>query len=182
MIVRQAGIATHYISSADIDDLEEALKSIDGRSNESVNVCIDTFSMSPPGKTEFKNNLPKINEIFALDSVEAIMERLEEEKDDPWAQQSLDAMKYASPTSLEVVFEQIKRGEKLELDECLVMEYKMSQEFMRNDDFFEGVRALLVDKDKKPQWNPPKLSDVKKSEVEKYFNAPEELVLTYHNK
>lgn len=55
-----------------------------------------------------------------------------------------------SPLSMAVVFEQIKRGEKMNLKEIFEMEYKISQGFVHHTEFFEGVRALLIDKDKNP--------------------------------
>jgi enoyl-CoA hydratase len=61
-------------------------------------------------------------------------------------------MTYMSPLSLAVVFEQIKRGATLNTREAFLMEFGMSQGYMKHTEFFEGVRALLVDKDKAPKW------------------------------
>lgn len=58
-----------------------------------------------------------------------------------------------SPLSLAVVFEQIKRGSKLSIKECFEMEFKIATGFMEHTEFFEGVRALLVEKDRKPNWS-----------------------------
>ena len=57
------------------------------------------------------------------------------------------------------------------------MEYKVSQGFMNHREFFEGVRALLIDKDNAPQWSHKSLNEVKDSEVQEFFNRPEELDL-----
>ena len=57
------------------------------------------------------------------------------------------------------------------------MEYKVSQGFMNHGEFFEGVRALLIDKDNNPKWSHKSVSDVKQSEVDYFFNRPEELNL-----
>lgn len=57
------------------------------------------------------------------------------------------------------------------------MEYKVSQGFMNNREFFEGVWALLIDKDNNPKWSHKSLSEVSSKEVEEYFNRPEELDL-----
>lgn len=57
-----------------------------------------------------------------------------------------------SPLSLNVVFEQIKRGQNMNLKDVFEMEYRISQGFMNHREFFEGVRALLIDKDKNPKW------------------------------
>lgn len=57
------------------------------------------------------------------------------------------------------------------------MEYKISQGFMNNREFFEGVRALLIDKDKSPKWTHKHVKDIKKEEVDFFFNRPEKLNL-----
>jgi len=57
-----------------------------------------------------------------------------------------------SPLSIGVTFEQIKRGQSMNLKQVFEMEYKISQGFMAHTEFFEGVRALLIDKDKSPKW------------------------------
>lgn len=75
----------------------------------------------------------------------------------------------------------MNRGKELQsLGECLQMEYHMSQVAMRRkSDFYEGIRALLVDKDKKPKWNPDNLSSVTNDIVASYFEnlGENELVL-----
>ncbi len=60
-----------------------------------------------------------------------------------------------------VVFQQIKRGSKLSLKEVFEMEYKISQGFVNHTEFFEGVRALLIDKDKNPKWKHKTIAEVK---------------------
>lgn len=57
-----------------------------------------------------------------------------------------------SPLSIHVVFEQIKRGAKMDIQDVFEMEYQISQGFMHHTEFFEGVRSLLVDKDRNPKW------------------------------
>lgn len=59
-----------------------------------------------------------------------------------------------------VVFQQIKRGSILSLKEVFEMEYKISQGFVNHTEFFEGVRALLIDKDKNPQWKHKIITEV----------------------
>ena len=69
--------------------------------------------------------------------------------------------------------EQVRRAQniKMSLSECLQMEYRMCQTLMKNihSDFYEGIRAVLVDKDRNPQWNPSSLEQVTKSDVNKFF-------------
>ena len=73
-----------------------------------------------------------------------------ESSDSEFAAASLKKLGFMSPLSVGVVFEQIKRGASMNLFDVFEMEYKISQGFMNHTEFFEGVRALLIDKDKKP--------------------------------
>eukprot|EP00163_Fabomonas_tropica_P029760 TRINITY_DN6508_c0_g1_i11.p1 TRINITY_DN6508_c0_g1~~TRINITY_DN6508_c0_g1_i11.p1 ORF type:complete len:135 (+),score=29.62 TRINITY_DN6508_c0_g1_i11:381-785(+) len=74
-----------------------------------------------------------------------------------------------SPTSLKVTLEQMNRGRTLSIGDCFKMEFRMAQHFMNGKDFFEGVRALLIDKDNKPQWSPASVEEVSEAEVKSYF-------------
>lgn len=57
----------------------------------------------------------------------------------------------------------------MSLEECLTMEYRMTQACMKNEDFFEGIRALLIEKDGNPSWNPARIEDVTDELVDGYF-------------
>lgn len=61
-------------------------------------------------------------------------------------------------------------GENLSLGECLQMEYRLAFHFLKDSDFHEGVRALLIGKDKKPKWNPPSIEDVPLDRVRSFFD------------
>ena len=93
-------------------------------------------------KKEFslKPNIGRINSVFGAESVEKIIETLEKDQSD-WAKKTFEVLSKASPTSLKVAFSQYHKGSKMSLPECLKMEYRLVQNFMNNDDFFEGVRA-----------------------------------------
>jgi enoyl-CoA hydratase len=78
-------------------------------------------------------------------------------------------MRRQSPTSLKVTFTQIEKGAALDFDAAMVQEYRLSQAFMAGKDFYEGIRALLVDKDNRPQWSPPELAAVTPALVESHF-------------
>ena len=72
-----------------------------------------------------------------------------------------------------VTLEQLRRGRGLPIEQVLAMEYRMTQACMRGHDFFEGIRAVLVDKDHAPKWQPARLQDVTQELVEGHFAAPE---------
>uniref|UniRef100_A0A8C6TBR0 3-hydroxyisobutyryl-CoA hydrolase n=1 Tax=Neogobius melanostomus TaxID=47308 RepID=A0A8C6TBR0_9GOBI len=84
-----------------------------------------------------------------------------------------------SPTSLKMTFKQLQLGGALSLKDVLIMEYRMSQACMRGHDFYEGVRAVLVDKDQSPRWSPSSLEQVSEQDVDSCFSSlgPKDLVL-----
>lgn len=76
-----------------------------------------------------------------------------------------------------IVFEQLKRGQKLDIKQCFEMEFKIAAGFFNHTEFFEGVRALLVDKDKKPNWHFKTVEQVKSNDVTEFFERSETLNL-----
>ncbi|KAF2072451.1 hypothetical protein CYY_006227 [Polysphondylium violaceum] len=169
--VYASGIATHFVKSENIPKLEEALEQLSNPTNENVEQLLNQFSEKIDKNDttlDINVNIKDIERIFSKNSVEEIIATLEKENTD-FAINTLKTLKQMSPTALKVVFEQLNQGKSKSLAECLKMEFRMSQTFMENTDFFEGVRALLVDKDKNPKWNPDCISKVSDSLVQSYF-------------
>ena len=73
------------------------------------------------------------------------------------------------PISLAVTLELFRRAQNKNLTACLEMDYTLAYHFMRHPDFYEGVRALLIDKDKSPQWRPKTIEEVSQEQVYSYF-------------
>ena len=118
----------------------------------------------------------EIKEIFQPDSIQNIINRLEASETE-FATKTKKMLQNMSPLALAVVFEQIVRGSQMNVREVFEMEYKISQGFMNHTEFFEGVRALLVDKDKSPKWKYAKVADIPRSEVEFFFDRTEKCLL-----
>ncbi|KAJ1427849.1 Enoyl-CoA hydratase/isomerase, HIBYL-CoA-H type [Sesbania bispinosa] len=117
-----------------------------------------------------------INKCFSGKTVEEILSSLEMEamsKADNWISATLQTLKKASPTSLKVFLRLIREGRLLGVGQCLVCEYRIVCHILRghhSKDFFEGCRAILIDKDRKPRWwEPSKLELISDSDVEHYF-------------
>src|SRR3546814_1188484 len=83
-----------------------------------------------------------------------------DEAGDDWAAKVAAIVRKQSPTSLKVTFAQIEKGATLDFDQAMIQEYRLSQAFMAGKDFYEGIRALLVDKDNRPRWSPARLAEV----------------------
>jgi enoyl-CoA hydratase/carnithine racemase len=115
---------------------------------------------------------PAIDEHFAHGSVAAIIASLHAEKRPgyaAWAAKTLTALEKRSPTMLCVTLEQLRRGASLSLPECFRMELGLIHGCFEQGDFVEGIRALIVEKDNRPRWNPARLEEVEASAVEAFF-------------
>lgn len=157
-----AGFATHYAPSAALDGFKRDLAA-----GMDVDAAIGKIA-ADPGPAPLAEVRAAIDRTFSGGSVEAILAALEAEGSD-WATETLKTLQSKSPTSMKVTFEQLRRGAGLSIEEVLVMEYRMTQVFMAGHDFFEGIRALLIDKDQAPKWRPPTLAEVTAAEMARYF-------------
>lgn len=174
-----AGIATHYMPSDHFGKLKDLLIARVTSTSTIADVTSIVNELAEP-VTEPLPQIDLIEQVFgAPNSVEQVWEGLGKMGND-WAGKRLSALKYASPLSLKVVFEQIKRGGKLSLQGCFTQEFRLSQHFINGKDFYEGVRASLVEKDQKPQWQFKTLAEVPEALVQSYFEklAPEDLLVS----
>lgn len=166
------GVATHFISSEKLPLLEKQLVSLSSVESGTLDKFINSFSSAPPNPSAVRTQWQKISAIFSLDSVEAIFSALEKDNSE-WAVTTFKKMKTVSPTSLKVTFQQICRGRDWTVLQTFKQEYQLALNFMKSHDFFEGVRAVLIDKSAKPQWKPAHAEKVTEADVEKYFFANE---------
>ena len=92
-----------------------------------------------------------------------------------FGERAATAIRRLSPTAMKVTRAAIRRAYKMEFTAALEMEFRLAMRFMEGDDFYEGVRAALIDKDRSPQWRPAALEAVTDETVAGYFAplAPE---------
>lgn len=159
-----SGLATHTVKADLLSGLiEEIAESGDPGSD-----LREVFRAAP--RETAAANLASIAHHFSLGSVEAIMASLEGAAGtDKFCADTLAVMRTKSPTSLLVTFRAITRGSTLSMDECMRMEFRILNRMMRGHDFYEGVRAALVDKGSTPHWKPEKIDAVTDAEVTAYF-------------
>jgi enoyl-CoA hydratase len=86
-----------------------------------------------------------------------------------------------SPTSLKLTLREMRKGSTLDIDSCLRMEYRLSQSVLAGHDFYEGVRAQLVDKDRRPKWYPATLDAVDDGVIDSLFVTPLRGDLTFED-
>lgn len=171
-----SGSADYTIDSSEWETIEEKLLTQKWSQN-SINKDLDAFFESNSTKsadiTELKANQDDINRHFQYDTIEEIVASLESEaaNGNEWAALTLKTILAKSPTSLKVTLQQLINGEDKSLSECLEMEKDMAIHFMDTPDFYEGVRAVLVDKDGSPNWHPNKLEALTESDIERYFTV-----------
>ena len=164
-----AGIADHYIASAAIGDVADSLAALPpgDEADHSVDSVLAHYDVDP-GPPTLADHREVIDRCFCRDSVEEIIGALDAELD-PWAADALQTLEAKSPLSLKMTYRQLRAGAHLDFDDALTMEYRMSQGCMAGHDFFEGVRAVVIDKDDEPRWKPASLSKVSDRELDRYF-------------
>ena len=165
-----SGIATHYTPSDKIDDLEHALLQtpLTSHAHADIEATLDEFA-GDPGSAGINIVRETIKRHFsAPESLESLLASLGAAGGD-FCNETLATLTQMSPTSMAITFEQMRRGHEQDFDHVMMMEFRMVRRVMEGRDFFEGVRAQIIDKDRNPQWSPATLTDVSAADVEAYF-------------
>ncbi|XP_049402244.1 3-hydroxyisobutyryl-CoA hydrolase-like protein 2, mitochondrial [Solanum stenotomum] len=176
------GLATHYSHSERLPWIEERLGKLITDDRLVIENSIAQYGdIVYPETRSVLHKFEKIDKCFSQDTVEEIIEALEREaaeSHDEWCNTALNKIKEASPLSLKVALKSIREGRFQSLDQCLVREYRISVNWVSkriSDDFCEGVRARLVDKDFAPKWDPTRLEKVPTNMVDCFFTPLDEL-------
>lgn len=165
--VKKVGLATHFVESKRLEDLEKALLAC--KTDEDIGKAISKHSSVPAThETELDSNLSRIDKCFDGDTVDEIYENLHLDGSD-WAMDTIRTLNKMSPTSLKVTLHSITLGKTSSMRDCFTKEYRLAIHHAMGSDLKEGVRALLVEKDLKPKWNPKTLHDVTEAHVERFF-------------
>ncbi len=168
------GLADHCVMHERFAELEQRLDQQDWRQPAEqvlADLLAELGSRSLPNAS-LAALAPAIEEHFSHDSVAAIRQSLAgESRADyrDWATETLKVIEGRSPLAVNVTLELLRRGRDKSLAECFEMELKLDHQWFERGDFIEGVRALIVDKDKNPRWNPPTFEQVSAEQVTSYF-------------
>lgn len=147
-----AGVATHYVPSERNGELIYALETerLDD-DGERIEELLDGFG-GDAGKSDLAHERGLIDAAFVRESVDSILFALDE-AGDAWSVKQAKTLRTKSPTSLRVTLEALKRGAGLEFRDVMTQDLRVSMRFLKQgSDFYEGVRAVVIDKDNAPQW------------------------------
>jgi enoyl-CoA hydratase len=157
------GLATHAMASARFGEVVEALT---GR--ERVDHTLEAFadvSMVPATVTGHRAT---VDACFRFDTVEEILAALAASAD-PWCADVARTIGTKSPTSLKVALAQVRAGKAMAFEEAMRIEFRIVSRICRGHDFYEGVRAVIIDKDNAPRWSPASLAEVSAEAVAAHF-------------
>ncbi|KAL1188003.1 putative 3-hydroxyisobutyryl-CoA hydrolase 3 [Cardamine amara subsp. amara] len=175
------GLATHFVPSVRLAALEENLCRVGSSDPNFVSTILDAYTQHPHLKQKSAYHmLDAIDRCFSKRTIEEIISALEREatqEPNDWISSTIQALKKASPSSLKISLRSIREGRLQGVGQCLIREYRMVSHVMKGEiskDFVEGCRAILVDKDRNPKWEPRRLEDMKDSMVDQYFEKMEE--------
>ncbi|KAL0341071.1 UNVERIFIED_CONTAM: 3-hydroxyisobutyryl-CoA hydrolase-like protein 1, mitochondrial [Sesamum radiatum] len=170
------GLATHFSQITKLPLVEEQLGNLVTDDPSVIETYLGNHGDTVrPDQTSVIHRIDTLDKCFSHDTVEEIIESLENEAaktNEGWCTSALKKLKEASPLSLKVSLKSIREGRFQTLDQCLIREYRMCLQGISGQisgDFCEGVRAKLVDKDLVPKWDPPSLEHVSQDMVDQYF-------------
>lgn len=169
------GAATHFIVSERQDGFvnELARAHLDERGGV-VDALLAEYA-SDPGEAPAASARALIDATFAGDSVEGVIAALERDGSD-WALKQRDVLATKSPTSMKLTMRALREGASMKFEDAMRRELALSARCLDGNDFYEGVRAVLIDRDNAPDWRPAHLQDVSEADIGRFFageNMPE---------
>ncbi|GLT86557.1 hypothetical protein SLE2022_046910 [Rubroshorea leprosula] len=176
-----AGLATHFVPSEKLPELEKHLISLKTGNINAVKSAIEEFSLDVQlDEGSILNKQSVIDECFSKDTVADIIKSFEAEaskEGNGWISPVLKGLKRSSPTGLTITLRSIREGRKQTLAECLKKEFRLTMNILRatiSSDVYEGIRALTIDKDNAPKWDPPSVEKVDNEKVDLVFQPFQE--------
>jgi enoyl-CoA hydratase len=159
------GVASIHVPSAQHARLAQRLVS-----GENVETAI-AAETAPPPASALAPHSQTIKHCFSAATLAAILTNLDEagQAGSDFARSAAQAIRSKSPSSLAIALRQMQIGGKLDIDEALRTEFRVVSRIARGHDFYEGVRAVIIDKDNHPRWNPTTIESVESGTIESYF-------------
>ncbi|GAA5094322.1 enoyl-CoA hydratase/isomerase family protein [Bartonella acomydis] len=167
------GLATHAVPEIELASIRKAIIE-----QGDPKLALDARAIRKDYETSYETRCV-IKACFAAHTLEKCLELLYEKSKEGvlFAKECYDILQSRSPTSLKVIWKQMKQNPYQTLEECMKMENRIAHHMINSHDFYEGIRAMLIDKDKTPKWQPNKLSNVTDAMIETYFQPVEKELL-----
>ncbi len=161
----EIGVANAYVPSADHAKLIKALGKVtlDGSDAAVANVMLSFVKAPPVGE-----GVPDAVKAFSEKTVPAILRALDKDGGE-WAVKQAVNIRRKSPLAMAVTFEALRRGAKMNFREVMTQELDISLNFLKTQDFYEGIRAQLIDKDRNPKWSHESLDAVTEPQIQRLF-------------
>jgi enoyl-CoA hydratase/carnithine racemase len=169
-----AHLADWCIASEKLAELDRCLDSMSWTTHprEALRTLLATLAADKLPGAELKALRPVIDEHFALPDLPSIRAALLAEtrpEFQDWAEETVKVLDSRSPLAMAVTLELLRRGRNLPLSDCFAQELHLDYQWFDKGDLIEGVRALIIDKDKNPRWNPPTLAELDPARVQAFF-------------
>lgn len=164
----RAGVATHIAASGDEEALIAKLAMTAGDAGE-IDAMIRAFQPEEMDAPSLAEHEAVIDRCFSQSEVIDILTCLER-RNTQWALKTVEIIKLRSPLSVAVTMRHLNEARDADFDTVIAKDFTICQHFMNGHDFFEGVRATVIDKDKNPKWQHKALSDVTTNEIDAYFS------------
>tara|TARA_A100001015_G_scaffold307399_1_gene403236 strand:+ start:452 stop:1504 length:1053 start_codon:yes stop_codon:yes gene_type:complete len=163
-----AGIGTNILENSSVNDFVKEILDLGKYNKNDIDNLIVKYDNYKTINPSLKKDKLLINKNFNKENIQEIFKSLKIENSD-WSKKQLSILNKKSPTSMAVATKQLILSKELDIKECLKMEFRICQAMMSKHDFYEGVRANLVDKDRNPNWKPKNISELDDIEVDSHF-------------
>jgi enoyl-CoA hydratase/carnithine racemase len=169
-----AGLADWCISSTQIAELDHCLNNMSWpqQPGQALRSLIATLGVNKFPGSELKAMQPAIDQHFSHPDIQSIHAALQAETTpefQDWAEETVDVLNSRSPMAMAITLELLRRGRELSLSDCFAQELQLNLRWFAAGDLMEGVRALLIDKDKTPVWRPATLAQLEPAQVQDFF-------------
>ncbi|MEB0045239.1 MULTISPECIES: enoyl-CoA hydratase/isomerase family protein [unclassified Pseudomonas] len=173
------GLADWYLDSTQLGRLDEQLNHLEWHETplKDLQGVLAKLAVQHLPDAPLSQLRPAIDHFFALPDVPSMVEQLREvtvADSHEWATTTADLLQSRSPLAMGVTLQMLRRGRRLSLEQCFALELHLDRQWFERGDLIEGVRALLIDKDKTPRWNPPTLQALDAEHVESFFSGFEQ--------
>lgn len=165
------GIAQQKVNREQLSDLVKAIAEtpFTHDAKASVTNIMEPFKAPiQPTPLVASQTVSAIEQCFSAGTIQEIVEMLQQSTNE-FCKEAINTLKTKSPTSLVVTLQALFKGRQLDFDACMQQEFRLVCRFLQGHDFLEGVRALIIDKDQNPKWQPSMLKEVKEADIENYF-------------